>query len=113
MHLVGLWEEVPSMSLGRGTQYVFWKRHPVTLTVMAAPTIPVPAKENLGDLIEIRVDIVHPTPVAAVAFPMVTVVRILTRHGEVIRGIQERLLDMPTQRWEEIEEELLTLRERK
>ncbi|GJW65051.1 hypothetical protein Tco_0116935 [Tanacetum coccineum] len=49
--------------------------------VMAAPTILVPAEENLGDPIEIRVDI-------------------------------ERLLEMPTQRWEEIEEELMTLRER-
>ncbi|GJX92030.1 hypothetical protein Tco_0345356 [Tanacetum coccineum] len=45
---------------------------------MAAPTIHVPAEENLGDPIEIR----------------------------------ERLLDMPTQRWEEIKEEFLTLRER-
>ncbi|GKC42345.1 hypothetical protein Tco_1060067 [Tanacetum coccineum] len=80
--------------------------------VMAVSTIHVPAEENLGDPIEIRVDIVHPTPVAAVAFPAATVVRTLARHGEVIGGIQERLLDMPTQRWEEIEEELLTLRER-
>ncbi|GJV73417.1 putative reverse transcriptase domain-containing protein [Tanacetum coccineum] len=32
--------------------------------VMAAPTIPVSAKENLGDPIEIRVDIIHPDPVA-------------------------------------------------
>ncbi|GKE17552.1 hypothetical protein Tco_1425129, partial [Tanacetum coccineum] len=55
--------------------------------VMAAPTVPVPAKENLGDPIEIRVDIVYPTPVAAVAFPVATVVRTLARHGEVIRGI--------------------------
>ncbi|GKA05010.1 hypothetical protein Tco_0684130 [Tanacetum coccineum] len=27
-------------------------------------------------------------------------------------GVDERLLDMPTQRWEEIEEELMALRER-
>ncbi|GKE09634.1 hypothetical protein Tco_1413185, partial [Tanacetum coccineum] len=53
--------------------------------VMAAPTIPVPTKGNLRDPIEIRVDIVHLTPVAAVAFPAAT---------------------------EEIEEELLALRER-
>ncbi|GKB35999.1 hypothetical protein Tco_0880941 [Tanacetum coccineum] len=33
------------------------------------------------------------------------------RYG-ILSGIQERLLEMPTQRWEEIEEELLTLRER-
>ncbi|GKE70024.1 hypothetical protein Tco_1528096, partial [Tanacetum coccineum] len=80
--------------------------------VMSAPTIPVSAKENLGDPINIRVDIIHLGPVAAVTFPTTTVVRTLARHGEVIGGIQERLLEMPTQRWEEIEEELLTLRER-
>ncbi|GKF67458.1 hypothetical protein Tco_0197137, partial [Tanacetum coccineum] len=28
---VGLWEEAPSRSLGRGTQYIFGKRHPVYL----------------------------------------------------------------------------------
>ncbi|GJR20834.1 putative reverse transcriptase domain-containing protein [Tanacetum coccineum] len=36
---------------------------------MAASTIPVSAEENLGDPIDIRVDIIHPEPVAAVAFP--------------------------------------------
>nr|GEU40557.1 hypothetical protein [Tanacetum cinerariifolium] len=41
---------------------------------MAAPTILVSANENLGDPIEIRVDIVHPTPIAAVVFPAATVV---------------------------------------
>ncbi|GKE44092.1 hypothetical protein Tco_1471376 [Tanacetum coccineum] len=55
------------------------------MQVMAAPTIPVSAKENLGDPIDIRVDIIHLEPVAAVAFPAAT---------------------------EEIKEELLTLRER-
>ncbi|GKF06647.1 hypothetical protein Tco_0037315, partial [Tanacetum coccineum] len=60
--------------------------------VMAAPTTPVPVEENLRDLIEIRVDIAHPSPVAAIAFPAVTVVRTLAQHGEVIRGIQERYL---------------------
>nr|GFC02080.1 hypothetical protein [Tanacetum cinerariifolium] len=40
---------------------------------MTVPTIPVPVKENLEDLIEIRVDIVHLTSVAAVAFPASTV----------------------------------------
>ncbi|GJT47373.1 putative reverse transcriptase domain-containing protein [Tanacetum coccineum] len=34
--------------------------------VMAASNIPVPAEENLGDPIDIRVDIIHPEPVAAV-----------------------------------------------
>ncbi|GKA21004.1 hypothetical protein Tco_0700993 [Tanacetum coccineum] len=68
--------------------------------------------ENLGDPIKIRVNVVRPAPVTAVAFPTATVVRTLARHGEVIRGIQERLLEMPTQRWEEIEEELMALRDR-
>nr|GEV61111.1 reverse transcriptase domain-containing protein [Tanacetum cinerariifolium] len=79
---------------------------------MAAPTIPVSAEDNLGDPIDIRMNITHPEPVVVVAFPAATVVRTLARHGEVIGGIQERLLEMPTQRWEEIEEELLTQRER-
>nr|GEX09143.1 hypothetical protein [Tanacetum cinerariifolium] len=35
---------------------------------MAAPTIPDSAEENLGDSIEIRVDVVHPALIAAVAF---------------------------------------------
>ncbi|GKC56710.1 hypothetical protein Tco_1084308 [Tanacetum coccineum] len=80
--------------------------------VMAAPTIPVSVEENLRDPIDIRMDIIHPDPVATVAFPTTTVVKTLARHGEVIGGIQERLLEMPMQRWEEIEEELLTQRER-
>ncbi|GKA42760.1 hypothetical protein Tco_0735420, partial [Tanacetum coccineum] len=41
--------------------------------VMAAPTIPVSAVDNLGDPIEIRVDIFHPKPVATVAFPAAAV----------------------------------------
>ncbi|GJW74158.1 hypothetical protein Tco_0133528 [Tanacetum coccineum] len=36
--------------------------------VMDAPTIPVTADENLGDPIDIRVDIIHPEPVVTVAF---------------------------------------------
>ncbi|GKF60477.1 hypothetical protein Tco_0177263, partial [Tanacetum coccineum] len=36
---------------------------------MAAPTIPVFAEENLRDPIDIRMDIIHPEPVAVVAFP--------------------------------------------
>ncbi|GJQ99306.1 hypothetical protein Tco_0522291 [Tanacetum coccineum] len=43
------------------------------MQVMVAPTIPVSAKENLGDPIEIRMDIVHPAPVATVAFPTTTI----------------------------------------
>nr|GFC71217.1 hypothetical protein [Tanacetum cinerariifolium] len=53
--------------------------------VIDAPTIPVSAEENLGDPIDIRVDIIHPKPVAAVAFPTVAVVRTQTQHGEAIR----------------------------
>ncbi|GJV67962.1 putative reverse transcriptase domain-containing protein [Tanacetum coccineum] len=45
---------------------------PNVIQVMAAPTIPISAKENLGDPIDIRVDIIHLEPVAAVAFPAVT-----------------------------------------
>ncbi|GJV33902.1 hypothetical protein Tco_1394302 [Tanacetum coccineum] len=37
--------------------------------VIAASTIPVSTEENLRDPIDIRVDIIHPEPVAAVAFP--------------------------------------------
>ncbi|GKE78858.1 hypothetical protein Tco_1544978 [Tanacetum coccineum] len=59
---------------------------------MAAPTIPVSAEENLGDSIEIRVDVVHPAPVAAVVFHVATVVRTLAQHGEAIRGIHDHLL---------------------
>ncbi|GJZ33558.1 hypothetical protein Tco_0578994, partial [Tanacetum coccineum] len=45
---------------------------------MDAPTIPVSAKDNLGDPIDIRVDIIHPEPVVAVAFPAAVV----DGHGE-------------------------------
>ncbi|GJX65336.1 putative reverse transcriptase domain-containing protein [Tanacetum coccineum] len=48
-------------------------------------------------------DIIHPEPVAIVAFPAATVVRTLARHGEVIGGIQEKLLEMPTQRLRSLE----------
>ncbi|GKD19171.1 hypothetical protein Tco_1208329, partial [Tanacetum coccineum] len=36
--------------------------------VMAALTIPISAEENLGDPIDVRMDIIHPEPVAVVAF---------------------------------------------
>ncbi|GJQ94872.1 hypothetical protein Tco_0006011 [Tanacetum coccineum] len=72
--------------------------------VMAAPTIPVPAKENLGDLIDIRVDIIHPEPVAVVAFPAAAIVRTQAQHGEAIRGIHQHLLGVS------IQEELTALR---
>ncbi|GKF43960.1 hypothetical protein Tco_0130512 [Tanacetum coccineum] len=40
---------------------------------MATPTIPVSAKENLGDPIDIRMDIIHPEPIDVVAFPAAAV----------------------------------------
>nr|GEZ23812.1 putative reverse transcriptase domain-containing protein [Tanacetum cinerariifolium]GEZ23820.1 putative reverse transcriptase domain-containing protein [Tanacetum cinerariifolium] len=66
--------------------------------VMVAPTIPVPAEENLRDPIYIMVGIIHPEPVAAVAFPAAAVVRTQAQHGEAIRGIQEHLLGVPIQK---------------
>ncbi|GKF11786.1 hypothetical protein Tco_0049712 [Tanacetum coccineum] len=75
--------------------------------VMAAPTIPVSADSAQGsfrDMINIDVDIIHPEPVAAVAFPVAAVVRTLAQHEEAIRGIQEHLLGVI------IQEELTALR---
>ncbi|GJS22628.1 putative reverse transcriptase domain-containing protein [Tanacetum coccineum] len=71
---------------------------------MAAPIIPVSAEENLRNLIDIRIDIIHPKPVAVVAFPAAAVVRTQAQHEEVIRDIQEHLLGVP------IQEELTALR---
>nr|GFB97987.1 hypothetical protein [Tanacetum cinerariifolium] len=72
--------------------------------VMDAPTIPVSAKENLGDPIDLTVDIIHSKPIVAVAFPAAAVVRTQAQHEEAIRGMQEQLLGVP------IQEELTTLR---
>ncbi|GKF16148.1 hypothetical protein Tco_0061066, partial [Tanacetum coccineum] len=72
--------------------------------VMAASTIPVSAEENLGDPIDIWVDVIHPEPVAVVAFPVAAIVRMQAQHGEAIRGIQKHLLGVP------IQEELTALR---
>ncbi|GKD26127.1 hypothetical protein Tco_1232341 [Tanacetum coccineum] len=58
----------------------------------AASTILVSAEENLGDPIDIRVDVIHPEPVTAVAFPAAAIMRTQAQHGEAIRGIQEHLL---------------------
>ncbi|GKC15880.1 hypothetical protein Tco_1012662 [Tanacetum coccineum] len=66
--------------------------------VMAAPTILISAKENLGDPIDIRVDIIHPEPIAVVAFPAAAVVRTQAQHEEAIRGIQEHLLGVHIQK---------------
>ncbi|GJZ84496.1 hypothetical protein Tco_0649835 [Tanacetum coccineum] len=73
-----------------------------SLEVMDAPTLPVSAERNLGDPIEIRVDIVHPAPVDV--FPAATVVRTLAQHGEAIRGIHGHLQGVP------INEEMSALR---
>ncbi|GKG38394.1 hypothetical protein Tco_0460106, partial [Tanacetum coccineum] len=43
------------------------------MKVTAAPTIPISVEENLGDLIDTRVDIIHPKPITAVAFPAAAV----------------------------------------
>ncbi|GKF90841.1 hypothetical protein Tco_0274542, partial [Tanacetum coccineum] len=69
---------------------------------MDAPTFPASTKRNLGDPIDIRVDIVHPAPVDV--FPAATVVRILAQHGEAIRGIHGHLQGVP------INEEMSALR---
>nr|GEW95809.1 hypothetical protein [Tanacetum cinerariifolium] len=72
--------------------------------VIASPTIRISAKENLRDPIDIRVDIIHQEPVAAVAFLAVAIVRTQAQHGEAIRGMQEQLSGVP------IQEELAALR---
>ncbi|GKF72068.1 hypothetical protein Tco_0208182, partial [Tanacetum coccineum] len=72
--------------------------------VMDALTIPVSVEENLRDPIDIKVDIIHPEPVVAVAFPAAAVVTTLARHEEAIRGIHEHFQGVP------IEEEMSTLR---
>ncbi|GJS87752.1 hypothetical protein Tco_0770388 [Tanacetum coccineum] len=70
--------------------------------VIAAPTIPVYAEENLGDPIEIMVDIVHPTPVTAVAF-----------HAATVEEIEEGLLTLrERERANRVETEGITLRAR-
>ncbi|GJV27913.1 hypothetical protein Tco_1384361 [Tanacetum coccineum] len=74
---------------------------------MSAPTIPVStdsAQWSFEDMIDIGVDIIHPEPVAAVAFPAAAVMRTLAQHGEAIRGIHEHLLGVP------IQDELTALR---
>nr|GEV40449.1 putative reverse transcriptase domain-containing protein [Tanacetum cinerariifolium] len=65
---------------------------------MATPIISISAKENLGDPIDNRMDIIHPEPVATVAFPAAGVVRTQAQHGEAIRGIHEQLLGVPIQK---------------
>ncbi|GJW48663.1 hypothetical protein Tco_0080309 [Tanacetum coccineum] len=74
---------------------------------MDAPNIPVSvdsSEGNFGDGIDIGLDVVHPVPVAADAFPTVAIVTILPSHEEAIQGIYEYLKGVP------IEEEMSTLR---
>nr|GEZ10752.1 hypothetical protein [Tanacetum cinerariifolium] len=59
---------------------------------------------NLRDPIDIRMYIIHPEPVAVVAFLAAAVVRTQAQHGEAIRAIHEQLLGVP------IQEELTALR---
>ncbi|GJW06325.1 hypothetical protein Tco_1568748 [Tanacetum coccineum] len=63
-------------------------------------------EESFRDTIEIGVDVTHHVPVTSAVFPSSTVVMRIAQHGEAIRGIQERLLEMPTQ------EELRALRDK-
>ncbi|GKB26025.1 hypothetical protein Tco_0865426 [Tanacetum coccineum] len=75
--------------------------------VMDAPTIPVSAdssKGNLGDAVDISVNVVHLIPIDVVAFLVVTNVMTLARHRETILGIHEHLQRVP------IEEDMSTLR---
>ncbi|GKE48447.1 hypothetical protein Tco_1479705, partial [Tanacetum coccineum] len=77
--------------------------------VMAMPAVSVSAyssEESFRDTIEIDVDVTHPMPVTSAVFPAATVVIRLAQHGEAIQGIQEHLLEMPTQ------DELRALRDR-
>nr|GFB00118.1 hypothetical protein [Tanacetum cinerariifolium] len=60
--------------------------------------------DNRRDLIDIRVDIIHPQPVVVVAFPAAAVVRTRAQHEEAIRGMQEQLVGVP------IHEELTALK---
>ncbi|GKG53667.1 hypothetical protein Tco_0555067, partial [Tanacetum coccineum] len=74
---------------------------------MDAPTIPVSADSfegNFRDANDIGVDVVHPVPIVAIAFPAMTIIMTLSRHEEAIRGIHEHLQGVP------IEEEMSTLR---
>ncbi|GJX25286.1 putative reverse transcriptase domain-containing protein [Tanacetum coccineum] len=51
--------------------------------VMAAPTIPVSAEENLRDPINIRMDIIHSEPAVVVAFPAAAVEELMALRFRV------------------------------
>ncbi|GKA67124.1 hypothetical protein Tco_0766932 [Tanacetum coccineum] len=62
---------------------------------MAAPTIPVPADSsegNLGDTIDIDVDVIHPAPVSRVVFPAATVEELTTLRFKVDVSEEENAL---------------------
>ncbi|GJR98335.1 hypothetical protein Tco_0270509 [Tanacetum coccineum] len=76
---------------------------------MAAPAVSVSDnsfEESFEDTIKIGVDVTHLVPVTSAVFPAATVVIRLAQHGEAIQGIQEHLLEIPTQ------EELRALRDK-
>ncbi|GJW44487.1 reverse transcriptase domain-containing protein [Tanacetum coccineum] len=58
--------------------------------VMAAPAIHVSVEENLGDPIKIRVDVVHPTPIAAITFPAATVEELMALRFRVAENASLR-----------------------
>nr|GEX37604.1 hypothetical protein [Tanacetum cinerariifolium] len=77
--------------------------------IMAAPTVFVSvdsSKESFRETIKIGIDVTHYLPVTSAVFLASTVVMRLAKNGEAMRGIQEYLLEMPTQ------EELRALRDR-
>nr|GEV15067.1 hypothetical protein [Tanacetum cinerariifolium] len=51
--------------------------------VIASPTILVSAEKNLGDPIDIRVDIIHPEPIVSVAFPAASIEELTTLRFRV------------------------------
>nr|GEX93540.1 uncharacterized mitochondrial protein AtMg00810-like [Tanacetum cinerariifolium] len=53
--------------------FMFTEKDYPLIDVMDAPTIPVSAVENLGDPINIRVDIIHQEPVTTVDFPVAAI----------------------------------------
>nr|GEW91279.1 hypothetical protein [Tanacetum cinerariifolium] len=72
----------------------------------------IEADESNGDMIKIGVDVVHLEPDTPAFFLVSTIVVNLVDHEEAIQGMHEHLVEMPTQRLEEIEEELRVQRER-
>nr|GEW40864.1 hypothetical protein [Tanacetum cinerariifolium] len=60
--------------------------------VMATPAILVFVEENLGDPIDIRMDIIHPEPVTVVAFPAAAVELIALRFRVDIAEVENASL---------------------